>query len=122
VAKIPLGVGPKHPQVVVLFGATGSLSRRKLFPGLFHLSSSGFIPGCRIIGVSLEEFTPDAFREFGREALQEFSSRKVIEAAWDVFATNLDTFRSLLAQARSRRQWTRPRSLSEALRPADCTT
>jgi len=53
-AKIPSGVGPRFPQVVVLFGATGDLARRKLLPGLFHLSSAGFIPGCRIIGVSLD--------------------------------------------------------------------
>ena len=89
-AKIPAGVGPQYPHVVVLFGATGALSRRKLFPGLFHLSSSGFIPGCRIIGVSLDEFTPDAFRDFSREALREFSSRKVIDEAWNAFARNLD--------------------------------
>jgi glucose-6-phosphate 1-dehydrogenase len=44
-------VGPRYPQVLVLVGATGDLSRRKLLPGLFHLVSSGFIPGCRIIGV-----------------------------------------------------------------------
>ena len=89
-AKIPAGVGPKYPHVVVLFGATGALSQRKLFSGLFHLSSAGFIPGCRIIGVSLDEFTPDDFREFGREALQEFSSRKVTAEAWNAFAANLD--------------------------------
>ena len=49
--KIPRGVGPGYPQVVVLVGATGDLSRRKLLPGLFHLATAGFIPGCRIIGV-----------------------------------------------------------------------
>ena len=38
-AKIP--VGPKYPQVVVLVGATGDLSRRKLLPGLLHLSGAG---------------------------------------------------------------------------------
>ena len=32
-------------------GATGDLSRRKLLPGLFYLSSAGFIPSCRIIGL-----------------------------------------------------------------------
>ena len=53
-AKIPPGVGPRFPQVVVLVGATGDLARRKLIPGLFHLASSGFIPGYRIVGVSLE--------------------------------------------------------------------
>jgi glucose-6-phosphate 1-dehydrogenase len=90
VAKIPSGVGPKYPHVVVLFGATGDLARRKLLPGLFHLSNSGFIPGCRIIGVSLDELTPEAFRQFAREALDEFSSRKVDDQAWAAFAANLD--------------------------------
>src|SRR5258706_13439626 len=86
VTKIPSGVGPRYPQVVILFGATGDLARRKLLPGLFHLSSAGFIPGCRIIGVSLEELDADAFRRTVRGALEEFSSRKVTEADWHAFA------------------------------------
>jgi glucose-6-phosphate 1-dehydrogenase len=60
-------VGPKFPHVVVIFGATGDLSRRKLLPGLFRLATSGFIPGCRIIGVSLDELSPSGFSEFARE-------------------------------------------------------
>ena len=56
VAKIAPGVGPQYPQVVVLVGATGDLARRKLLPGLFHLSSSGFIPDCRIIGLPWQQF------------------------------------------------------------------
>lgn len=89
-AKIPPGVGPRHPQVVVLFGATGDLARRKLLPGLFHLSSAGFIPGCRIIGVSLDEIDADAFRANARSALDEFSSRKITDADWHAFAASLD--------------------------------
>jgi len=88
--KIRPGVGPKYPQVVVLVGATGDLSRRKLLPGLFHLSNAGFIPGCRVIGVSLDDMTADAFRSFARAALNEFSSRKVLEADWATFAETLD--------------------------------
>jgi glucose-6-phosphate 1-dehydrogenase len=87
--KIPPGVGPQHPQVVVLFGATGDLAGRKLLPGLFHLSSSGFIPGCRIIGVSLDELDTGAFRKLAREALTEFATREVRPADWDLFASNL---------------------------------
>jgi len=90
VAKIPPGVGPKYPHVITLFGATGDLSRRKLLPGLFRLASLGFIPGCRIIGVSLEDMTADAFRGFGHEALREFSTHKSTEEAWSAFAANLD--------------------------------
>ena len=88
--KIAPGVGPKFPQVVVLFGATGDLARRKLLPGLFHLSSVGFIPGCRIIGVSLDDLDVDAFRTFARAAVDEFSTRKVHDAAWTEFAQTLD--------------------------------
>ena len=55
-------MGPRFPQVVVLFGATGDLAHRKLLPGLFYLSSAGFIPGCRIVGVSLDEINADTFR------------------------------------------------------------
>ena len=88
-AKIPPGVGPEHPQVAVLVGATGDLAQRKLLPGLFHLSSSGFIPGCRIIGVSLNEIDADGFRKIARQALTEFSTRKVAESDWATFANSL---------------------------------
>src|SRR6202522_3247441 len=88
-AKILSGVGPQFPQVVVLVGATGDLARRKLLPGMFHLSSSGFIPGCRIIGLSLDDLDTDGFRKFARDALTEFSTRKVVDADWSEFAANL---------------------------------
>ncbi len=89
-AKIPPGVGPRFPQVVVLFGATGDLARRKLLPGLFHLASVGFIPGCRIIGVSLDDIDVEAFRAVARASLDEFSARKVTDADWAAFAASLD--------------------------------
>jgi glucose-6-phosphate 1-dehydrogenase len=89
VAKIPAGVGPRFPQVVVLFGATGDLARRKLIPGLLHLASAGFIPACRIIGVSLDPLDADGFRKIAREALNEFA-RKAEDANSDSFSTCLD--------------------------------
>jgi glucose-6-phosphate 1-dehydrogenase len=88
-AKVPHGVGPGFPQVVVLVGATGDLAKRKLLPGLFHLSSAGFIPGCRIIGVSLDNLDTEGFRQLARAALAEFSTRKVSDAGWDEFAKSL---------------------------------
>ena len=89
-AKIPPGVGPKHPQVVVLVGGTGDLAQRKLWPGLFHLVNSGFIPSCRIIGVSLDQIDVHAFREIVRVALDRFSPRKASEAGWAAFSELLD--------------------------------
>jgi glucose-6-phosphate 1-dehydrogenase len=88
-AKILPGVGPSHPQVVVLIGATGDLARRKLLPGLFHLSSSGFIPGCRIVGVSLDDMDDDGFREIARQAVSEFSMRPLKDSDWTAFAQTL---------------------------------
>ncbi len=88
--KVAPGVGPKQPQVVVLVGATGDLSRRKLLPGLFHLSNTGFIPGCRIIGVSLDDIDVDGFRAIAREALDQSATRKPKEADWSAFAPALD--------------------------------
>ena len=89
-AKVPRGVGPRYPHVVVLVGATGDLARRKLLPGLFHLSRAGFIPECRIIGVSLDDMDVDAFRRVTRGALAEFSTREMTETDWDDFAATLD--------------------------------
>ena len=76
--------------MVVLVGATGDLSRRRLLPGLFHLASAGFIPGCRIVGVSLDEIDADGFRKIAREALEQNSTRKLKEADWAAFAAALD--------------------------------
>ena len=88
--KSARGVGPGYPQIVVLVGATGDLSRRKLLPGLFHLVAAGFIPGCRIIGVSLDNLDADGFRAIARKALDEFSLRKSDNGNWADFEASLD--------------------------------
>src|SRR5262249_61960002 len=71
-------------------GATGDLSRRKLLPGLFQLSRAGFIPGCRIIGVSRDDLDTDGFRTIARDALHQFSTRGISESDWVDFAEPLD--------------------------------
>ena len=90
VAKIPVGVGPGQAQVLVLVGATGDLARRKLLPGLFHLCSAGFIPACRIVGVSLDDMDAEAFRAFAKAAIDEFLPHEVKAADWSTFAAVLD--------------------------------
>ncbi len=84
------GSAPKHPQVVVLFGATGDLAKRKLLPGLFHLNSSGLIPGLKVVGVSLDEMSSEEFRAIARGALDEFFSREFTEAEWEDYRTRLE--------------------------------
>jgi len=89
-SKSLAGFGPKHPQVVILVGATGDLSQRKLLPGLFHLATAGFIPGTRVIGVSLDDMDVDGFRTLARGALKQFASRPAKDADWARFSEGLD--------------------------------
>ncbi|UFS61272.1 glucose-6-phosphate dehydrogenase [Subtercola endophyticus] len=77
------------PHVVVLFGATGDLARRKLIPGLAHLVLSSLAPSIRIVGTSLEPYDNDSFREFAIEACHEFSTRPLSDEQLESFASRL---------------------------------
>ncbi|MEJ7634211.1 glucose-6-phosphate dehydrogenase [Aeromicrobium sp.] len=78
-----------EPHLIVLFGATGDLARRKLLPGIMHLLQSGLVPESRIIGVSMDEFDDEGFRDFAGKAYREFSTREIDEAKWAEFAPKL---------------------------------
>src|SRR6266516_401674 len=72
--------------VIVLFGATGDLAKRKLLPGLFHLAVSGLLPErYRIVGTSRRTLTDDEFRTLAREAVEEFGRREAAAESWDDF-------------------------------------
>ena len=73
---------------MVLFGATGDLSRRKLIPGLFHLLTVGLMPHMRLVGTSLDGHTRESFTAFAREALEEFEG-EFDEGEWGRFAGRL---------------------------------
>ena len=78
------------PHVIVLFGATGDLARRKLIPGLFHLERVGLMPeDYRIVGSTLEELDDDEFRERARGSLDEFCRMDVEGTDWDAFSERL---------------------------------
>jgi len=77
------------PHVIVMFGATGDLARRKLLPGLLHLSCSHLAPEIRIIGTSLDELDNDSFRKLAAKAFDEFSHHKVSKDLADEFIANL---------------------------------
>lgn len=85
----PTALAPPEPHVVVLFGATGDLSRRKLLPGLFHLDRAGHLSDCRIVGTSPEEMTNAGFRRLARESCESFGRGRVEEDDWDRFERRL---------------------------------
>jgi glucose-6-phosphate 1-dehydrogenase len=77
------------PHVIVLFGATGDLAKRKLLPGLLHLSQAGLLPDCRIVGTSLDELDTDKFRELAHEACKEFGHADHSDDEWKAFSAKL---------------------------------
>ncbi|MGL5852135.1 MAG: glucose-6-phosphate dehydrogenase, partial [Phycicoccus sp.] len=78
------------PTTVVLFGATGDLAKRKLIPGLLHLFQSGLVDDIRVVGTSLDDMSPDQFRDLSLVAIREHSTRELKDGDWDAFATRLD--------------------------------
>ena len=79
-----------EPHVLVLFGATGDLARRKLIPGLFHLEQVGMMPDdYRIVGASLDELDDEGFRRHVRDALGEFCRMDVDDENWKAFSERL---------------------------------
>jgi glucose-6-phosphate 1-dehydrogenase len=84
-----LGSETIPPHVIVLFGATGDLSRRKLLPGLAHLTLSALTPDIEVIGTSLEDYDDESFRKFAHDALDEFSHQRLTEDQWELFEKKL---------------------------------
>ncbi|TAK70466.1 MAG: glucose-6-phosphate dehydrogenase [Actinomycetota bacterium] len=83
------GSEPLDPHVIVLFGATGDLARRKLLPGLSHLAASSLAPDFRVIGSSLDDLDDDSFRAFAADAVREFALHKLGPDQWEAFASRL---------------------------------
>jgi glucose-6-phosphate 1-dehydrogenase len=77
------------PHVVVLFGATGDLARRKLLPGMAHLDASALAPQVIVVASSLEEMSDDDFRAFAHSAVAEYGKHRLTTEQWDTFAATL---------------------------------
>jgi glucose-6-phosphate 1-dehydrogenase len=85
----PTSLPPLDPHVIVIFGATGDLSRRKLLPGLLHLSQVGLMPDFALVGTSLEEIDDDAFRKIAIDECEEFARHPVTHEELHAFAARL---------------------------------
>jgi glucose-6-phosphate 1-dehydrogenase len=84
-----------EPHVLVLFGATGDLARRKLLPGLFHLDRAGLMPDAyQIVGSSLAEMDDEGFRKHVRDSLDEFCRKDLDEEEWESFSERLSYVQS----------------------------
>lgn len=81
---------PAEPCVVVIFGATGDLTKRKLMPALCRLLNQGCLEQVRILGFGRQPMSDDEFLKLVHEALQ--SSKKtegLDEQRWQEFSKRL---------------------------------
>jgi glucose-6-phosphate 1-dehydrogenase len=76
---------------IVIFGASGDLTARKLIPALYHLfKDQQMPPSFRVVGFARREKTDASWRQELRAALDQFSRTKPVdEKVWSAFAENL---------------------------------
>ncbi len=66
------------PQTLVVFGASGDLARRKLFPALYDLAFEGLLPErYAIVGTGGSHLAEAEFRERARGGVEEFSRHRL---------------------------------------------
>jgi glucose-6-phosphate 1-dehydrogenase len=80
---------PIRPHVIVLFGCTGDLAKRKLLPGLAYLSTSSLAPEIRIVGTAMEDLDTEQFRELAHDAVQHYGMHRLPEDQWQAFREKL---------------------------------
>jgi glucose-6-phosphate 1-dehydrogenase len=74
---------PAPPCTVVIFGAAGDLTKRKLVPALYNLKTLGLLPReFAVIGVARREKTHEQFREEQTRDIREFATARVDETLW----------------------------------------
>ncbi|MEX0802665.1 MAG: glucose-6-phosphate dehydrogenase [Candidatus Binatia bacterium] len=87
-----LGQGKRpHAAVLVIFGASGDLTKRKLIPALYNLALEQRLPErFAVVGYARSDMSHEAFREKMRAAVSEFSRNGLKdESVWEQFAANL---------------------------------
>ncbi len=95
-----------EPCSLVIFGATGDLTHRKLVPALYNLAADGALPpSISVVGFARREKTDEQFRTELEEAARKFSRQKINDDLWANFSggiyyhrsefTNLEGYESL---------------------------
>ncbi|MEB3225722.1 MAG: glucose-6-phosphate dehydrogenase, partial [Synechococcus sp.] len=91
----PLRVGLRQertpdPLIIVIFGASGDLTQRKLVPSLYALKKDNLLPPeVTIVGFARRDWSHDYFRDHMRQGIEEFSDGIGSEDLWKNFAEGL---------------------------------
>src|SRR5512133_470546 len=78
------------PTQIIIFGASGDLTQRKLIPSLFNLFCKGRMPKTfRLVGFGGTAFTDEEFRAHLKEGMKQFADAKYTDEEWNEFASHL---------------------------------
>ena len=84
-----------QPCTIVIFGATGDLTHRKLIPALYNLAADGELPpAVAVIGFARRPKSDDEFRKEMEEATRKFSRQTVRDEIWKTFAQSISYHQS----------------------------
>jgi glucose-6-phosphate 1-dehydrogenase len=79
--------GSPDPCVLIIFGASGDLTHRKLFPALYALAIRHLLPErFAVVGSARSEMSTDEFRNQMRDAVQKHARDEFREDVWDELA------------------------------------
>src|SRR5262249_30470205 len=80
-----------EPCVIVIFGATGDLTHRKLLPALYNLARDGLLPHeTSVVGVARRPKSDDDFRKEAYKSVNDFSRSRPVQApVWETFGPGI---------------------------------
>jgi glucose-6-phosphate 1-dehydrogenase len=81
---------PAGPCSIVIFGATGDLTKRKLIPALYNLAVSKLLPDAfNIVGFAFDQMNSEQFREYAAKEVRDFAG-SINEETWSRLEQHLD--------------------------------
>lgn len=91
-----------NPTNIIIFGATGDLAKRKLFPAFYNLFLEGRLPEhFSIISLGRSDYENENFKQYIKVNLEEFSRKTVTLEDWDAFQSHIYYLRHQLDEAES---------------------
>src|SRR5918995_279780 len=89
-SEADMNLEPPPPQAIVIFGASGDLTRRKVLPALYNLARECLLSEpYAVVGYARTDWTEDQFRAHARRAIEEFSRSPIDEEVWKPFSDSL---------------------------------
>src|SRR5437773_12070971 len=85
-----MSLEPPPPQAIVVFGASGDLTQRKIIPALYNLCCEGLLPEkVAIVGYSRTLWSENEFKDHARDAIKNFSRTPLEDDHWETFSALL---------------------------------